>query len=101
MPGTKPKKSTTTQPKHSKKTRKPRKQLSPIAKTILGLFVAFMMSTFVKSMVNFRELATKYNVTVRDINDLWLVCLAACLCGLFKPFVNYFLKDWIVNKIKV
>ena len=101
MPGTKPQKPTTNQPNHSKKGRKPKKQLSPVAKTFLGLFCAFMMSTFVKSMVDFRELASKYNVTVRDINDLWLVLGAAVICGMFKPFVNYFLKDWIVNKIKV
>ena len=68
---------------------------------LLLVFVAYLMvHAFVKSMIDFRALATKSNVPMRDLTDLWLVLLATVLCAFLKLIFNFFFKESIIRSVQ-
>lgn len=79
---------------------KKRKEMGLVPKMLL-LFAAYLMvHAFVKSMIDFRALATKSNVPMRDLSDLWLVLLATVFCALLKFVFDFFFKQSIIRTVQ-
>lgn len=79
---------------------KKRKEMGLVPKLLLTFVAYLMVHAFVKSMIDFRALATKSNVPMRDLTDLWLVLLATVLCAFLKLIFNFFFKESIIRSVQ-
>ena len=62
-------------------------------------FSAAMLHSFVKSMIDFRSDAAKWNVGVRELTDLFYVLLSAGLCVLLRYGFDCVFKQGIINRV--
>lgn len=59
-----------------------------------------MLYSFVKSMIEFRSLAEKENVELRQFKDIFYVVISAGVCFLLRFGFDCLSKQWIMNRIE-